>query len=88
MLRRHQTAPLIPTPAPARTAAQRLTGLLPAQWGHLASLPEPICEALLTLAVANQGCGWDAIQAHAKLTHLAGMSTPEVVAAFAQRAQA
>lgn len=75
-------------PTAARSAAQRLSGLLPAQWSHLAANPEPICEALLTLAVANQGCGWDAIQAHAKLTHLAALSGPEIAAAFAQRAHA
>lgn len=82
-----QATQSIPTPPPARSASQRLTGLLPDKWSHLASLPEPICGALLTLALANQGCGWPAIEAHAKLTKLAAMSNPEIETAFAQRAQ-
>jgi hypothetical protein len=50
-------------------------------------LPEPICEALLTLAVANQGCGFDAIQANVKLAKLATMTSEAIETAFAQRAQ-
>lgn len=72
----------------ASRAAQHLAGLLPEKWQNLTTLPEPICEALLTLAIANQGGGYDAIQANLKLEKLAGMTAAGIEAAYAQRATA
>jgi hypothetical protein len=49
---------------------------------NLTECPDEICEALTPMAWALHGCGWDSIQASAKLKKLSGMTLEQIQEAF------